>query len=612
LLIARRLETKNRKIIGNITAITFSDAFKSLEKVKNARYGIYSVSADAPVLLDDYLDNQYSNDMRLGVMHNWAFSFSPAHRIEFKNLLNISSRNRLTERTGIKDMSSMYYREQTEMQYTYRLTYSGQFAGTHDFSPNKSLTWNAGYSFADRREPDRRIVTNQAGIGSADDIADVVTTNDNISRYFQNLEDHSVSAAVNYRHGFAFGNFKPVLKTGLYGEFRNREFQNREYVYRYNNLSYEERQRYLKLPFEELIEIDKVYLEDITQKTNNYSATVGHLAGYLAVEIPIKKLSIYGGARLESNNTLLTRDRSKSPDFMLITYKDIHDLHLLPSVNLTYKFSKKHQVRCAYGLSVNRPELREISPTVYFDFDLFGEIGGNEDLKTAVINNVDLRYEFYPSVGETVSVGVFYKHFQNPIEWTFIDMGGSLRYLYENAGHATSYGAEIELRKSLDFIKLPSFTLMLNAAFIESKVHFNRGEVVLEPDRPMQGQSPYIINVGLYYRSQKGRWEASLLYNRIGKRIVGLGKSNSIDQNINNMIPDSYEMPRNIVDFTLSKRIGKYVELRLAVKDILSENVVFKQFPKFQKDETVYKREQITRLYNPGQSLSLGITIKTN
>jgi hypothetical protein len=128
----------------------------------------------------------------------------------------------------------------------------------------------------------------------------------------------------------------------------------------------------------------------------------------------------------------------------------------------------------------------------------------------------------------------------------------------------------------------------------------------------MQGQSPYVINAGLFYQSEKMQLNASLLYNRIGKRIVGLGKSNSIEHNINTLIPDSYEMPRNELDFTLSKSIGKRIEIRCSVKDILSESVIYKQFPKFEKDGVVYEREQITRRYNPGQSIALGIALKIN
>ncbi|MDR1881006.1 MAG: TonB-dependent receptor, partial [Tannerellaceae bacterium] len=254
----------------------------------------------------------------------------------------------------------------------------------------------------------------------------------------------------------------------------------------------------------------------------------------------------------------------------------------------------------------------ELSPSVYFDFDLFSEIGGNENLKTASIDNLDLRYEFYPATGETVSVGLFYKRFKNPIEWTFIDMGGSLRYNYENAARADSWGIELDLRKKLDFIGMPGLSLILNAALIESNIHFKAGEIIAEPDRSMQGQSPYVINTGLFYQSAKGAFNTSLLYNRIGKRIVGLGKSNSVEPDINTLIPDAYEMPRNLLDFTIGKEIGKGIEIRLSVKDLLSEEVVYKQFPKFRKDDTVYEREQITRRYRPGQSISLGISLKIN
>jgi len=617
-MIARRIERENRKIIGNITALTYSNTFKSIENIKNMRYGIYSAATDMPILFDNYTDNQYSNDVRVGLLHNWAFILSSSNHIEFKNLLNILGKNRLTERTGIKEVSSMYYREQTEMQYTSRLTYSGQVSGTHNISTNQTLTWNAGYSFADRNEPDRRIVANMCGIDSEEEIPFAILKNDDIKRYFQHLTDHSFSTTMNYKQTFRIGkNIKPSLKTGLYGECRMRDFQNREFTYRYNKLSFDERQAYLILPFEQMLEeqylgANKVYIDEITRNTNNYSAVVGHIAGYAALEIPINKFSVYTGVRIENQNTRLTRNSSMSPlpSDALIVHKDIHDLNVLPSINLMYKFSKKHQLRSAYGISVNRPELREISPAIYYDFDLFSEIGGNEELKTAIINNIDLRYEFYPNQGEVISLGVFYKRFKNPIEWTFIDMGGSLRYLYENADKANSYGIEMELRKKLDFIKMPSFTLVVNAALIESSVRFKPGEVLIEPDRPMQGQSPYIINAGLYYRSKKGEWDAALLYNRIGKRIVGLGKSNNPNQAINSIIPDAYEMPRNVLDFTISKSIGKYVELRFSIKDILSENMIFKQFPKFEKEGIIHEREQITKQYNPGQSLLFGINVK--
>lgn len=613
-MMARRIDTRGGQTVGNITAVNYSNTYKTIEGIQNSRYGIYSAQADRPIYLNNYIDNQYSNDVRVGGMHNWSLLLNNANRIEFKNLLNILGRNRLTERTGTSQGSGVYYIEETEMLYSSRLTYTGQFSGTHDFNNKGTLGWDAGYSYANRNEPDRRIVRNQAGMGTPEDTPPP-TSNENIRRYFQKLNDHNVSAAANYRQPFLMLGLVPMLRGGFYGEYRTRDYTPREFIYEYGNLTNAERHDYLQLPFQQMLQdeylgADKVYIEENTRKTNAYSAKVYHGAAYAALDIPVGKFNIYAGARIESRTTHLKRDRSDAADLIMMTTDTIADLNLLPSVNLTYKFTEKHQLRAAYGRSVNRPELRELSPTVYYDFDLFSEIGGNPDLETALIDNLDFRWEFYPANGETVSVGAFYKHFRNPIEWTFIDMGGTWRYLYENADHATSWGFELDVRKKLDFIGMRNFSLVLNAAWIESSVTFEPGEVVSEPNRPMQGQSPYIINAGLYYANDRLGLDMALLYNRIGRRIVGLGKSNSVNPDPNSLIPDSYEMPRNSLDFTLTKQLSKRFELRLAARDILSEDVVYRQFPKFVKDGVTYKREQTTRRYNPGQSFSVGITLK--
>jgi outer membrane receptor protein involved in Fe transport len=615
LTLARRIETKNNRTVGNLTSLNYSNTFRGVLGMKNARYDTYNYKEDTPVYLDNYLDNQFANDVRLGVLHNWSLVIDPLNRFEFKNLLNILGRNRLTERRGIKDASSMYYREQTEIQYSSRMIYSGQFSGLHDLSDvSATVNWDVGYSYAGKNEPDRRIINNYAGIGSETDIPFVTTRNDNISRYFHRLYDNTFSAALNYKQSFD-RIFSTVLKAGCYGEYQFRDYSMREFVYRYSNLTYDERQTYLSLPFVEMLNdrylgADKVFIDEITQKTNNYSVAVLHTAGYVGIEIPVNRLSIYAGARVENRHTELTRDRSMNPSLALMTAKAINELDLLPSVNLVYKFSEQHQLRAAYGRSVNRPELRELSPSVYFDFDLFSEIGGNENLKTAKIDNFDLRYEFYPALGETVSLGVFYKYFLRPIEWTFVDMGGSLRYSYENAKEAVSRGVEFDVRKKLDFVGLPAVSVIANAALIASDIHFETGEVVSEPDRNMQGQSPYVINVGIYYSSDKAGLNISAFYNRIGKRIVGLGKSNVPDQDINNMVPDSYEMPRNALDVSIIKMLSKRIEIRCSIRDVLSEDIVFMQFPRFKKDNAIYQREQVTKRYRQGQFVSFGVSIK--
>lgn len=610
-------DTKRGVEVGVISAINYSNTYKSVLGIENSRYGIYSVSSDSPIILDDYIDNSYTNDVRVGVMHNWAFKIDGYNTIEFRNLFNQLGRNRLIERQGIKDMSSTYFIDQTEMLYNSRLSYTGQLAGSHRFGDERTnkIDWNASYSYANKREPDRRIVTNLAGISGSVVDYDMPTANDNIKRYYQRLNDNIGSLSVDYKKSFTNGVFNPELKAGAYFDFRDRVYNPREFIYRYDNLSYTERQTYLYLPYEQMLQnswlgADKVYIDEITKKSDAYSAQSNNTAAYIAANMPVGNFNFYFGARYEFNEIRLTSDKSADPSKEIIVKNSYPTHDILPSVNMTYNISERNLIRLSYGKTLNRPEFRELSPSVYYDFELFSEVAGNENLKTAYIQNLDLRYEFYPSSGETVSVGMFYKHFRNPIEWTFIDMGGSLRYSYENAVSAQNLGVEVELRKNLDFLNLPNVTIVANGAYINSNVKFNDGGVVKTEDRSMQGQSPFIVNGGVFYQSSKLGLMANVQYNIIGKRIIGIGKSNSTNNDINTNIPDSYEMPRNVLDISVAKTIGKMFEIKLGVKDLLAQDVVFKQFPKFEQEGVLYTREQTTRRFNMGRFFSLGLTIK--
>lgn len=102
-----------------------------------------------------------------------------------------------------------------------------------------------------------------------------------------------------------------------------------------------------------------------------------------------------------------------------------------------------------------------------------------------------------------------------------------------------------------------------------------------------------------------------MLYNRIGKRIIGVGRVDTSDGgSINNNIPDSYEMPRNALDLTFSKKFGNRVELKMSIGDILAESLIYKQFPEFIDASGVkQERSQITKSYKPGRTFNLNISV---
>lgn len=102
---------------------------------------------------------------------------------------------------------------------------------------------------------------------------------------------------------------------------------------------------------------------------------------------------------------------------------------------------------------------------------------------------------------------------------------------------------------------MKNFSLSLNGALIKSNVNFEPGSK--EEDRPMQGQSPYLVNAGLFYQQPKNGWNAAILYNRIGKRIIGVGRSlGSAGNEVR--VPDSYEMPRNAIDLSASRNSANW------------------------------------------------------
>ncbi len=237
---------------------------------------------------------------------------------------------------------------------------------------------------------------------------------------------------------------------------------------------------------------------------------------------------------------------------------------------------------------MNRPEFREIAPFYFFDFELNAGTEGDPEIKQAYIHNFDIRYEMYPDNGELFTIGAFYKKFNDPIEQV-IKATTPTRYTYQNVEGAYCFGIETEVRKSLDFIPaLKEFTFVLNASLIKSQVKFN--ENYLLRDRPLEGQSPFIVNAALFYQNEKGLM-VSLLYNVIGKRIsaVGIPSPNEWDDT-----PNIYEMPRNVLDLTFSKMIGKKIEIKGGIRDILNEEIRYVQPVDATVDMNIYTNGEVT------------------
>lgn len=582
-------------------AANVSSCYRSLRDMENSLYGPYDVTNGHSVALRKATDNQYTHEMRYGAMLNLSFRpKSDMNLFEWKNIFNQIVKDRYSERSGynaqadnINDME--YYRSS-------RPTFNTQLTGSHTFGSNL-IDWSAGYAFARRNLPDRRLIERT-------DRTEQTMGIYRIGREFTRLNEHTGSLSANYRREFELAFIRPLLKTGVYGEYRTRTYRTRSFQYGWQPDN--------SLPdgfmFDPDVQgsvlndsnygPDKLYLYEEVNYLNNYNAGQTLGAAYLSLTVPFRKFDLHAGVRYEyCRQTLEMNTRQYEESLQRTTY-DYSGL--FPSVNLTCHITDTHQLRAAYGRSVNRPEFRELSSSVYYDFDLGSSVMGNPDLKSAEIDNVDLRWEYYPSKGEQISVALFYKHFANPIEWTYTVAGGTdLIYSFINAKGADNYGVELDIRKNLGFMGLEDFSLSFNGALIKSKVRFDGSTNNI--DRPMQGQSPYLINAGLFYNNAARGWSAAALYNIIGKRIIGVGNryGTASDGTARN-IPNSYEMPRHSLDCSVSKRIGHW-SLKLAARDILAGKYIFKQIETVGQNGSNKKIEETTRSYKPGRNFNLKI-----
>jgi hypothetical protein len=76
------------------------------------------------------------------------------------------------------------------------------------------------------------------------------------------------------------------------------------------------------------------------------------------------------------------------------------------------------------------------------------------------------------------------------------------------------------------------------------------------------------------------------------------------------LIPDIYEMPRNVIDLSINKKIGKSLELKFGIKDLLAQNFVTQQTYEYIKQGENKSTTLNNKVYNLGRTLSLGLSYK--
>lgn len=593
-ILGRNFQRKQKDFMGLLFSVSYNKTLSRNEGTRTFFAPEYENQAQRI-----YTEDNYNTQTLLGAIANLSFKFSNNHSLSFKNLFSINSDDRVLTREGKDDAINEpdRYTRSFALWFTSNRILTNQLIGEHYFpTPKIKLNWTASYSSIARDVPALRRMVYDSVAGSDAWLAKLLdpnpVDNDNTAglTFYSTNREKVYNARFDVSRNVIFSDkFQSLFKVGGYFQQRDRTFnprllafcnfntptfdvsilqQNPAVVFGQNNIGYLSGGR------------TGLTLKDITEIRDLYTAGTDLYSAYAMTDQRFgKKLRLIYGVRLEQFRQKL------NAEFNAFTPVRVNTLttDLLPSANLVFSPTTKQNIRLCYSKTLNRPEFRELAPFLFRDYTIRYAIFGDTSLVRATIDNFDFRYEIFPGKAQIFSVSAFHKRFINPIE--LISARNQDRTLtYRNTPSATLTGAELEFRALLgEWVGSGSpvwnrLTVFGNFTWVTSKVDLkitDTSNYFSRTGRPIQGQSPYVLNGGITYVDDDRGISSTLSVNRYGQRIF-LASNGDQFQNGVLIEPNLWENGRTQLDFQFSKSFPKKnLELRLNVKDILAQTLFF-------------------------------------
>ncbi|NML23868.1 TonB-dependent receptor [Pseudoflavitalea sp. G-6-1-2] len=631
-------KTGEKGRLFNITSVTYSHETKnptiSMQTGNTYAYQLDPVYGNYGGLNRFRVSRQSSENSKINVLENLTWKWNEYNRLMLRNFF-VNDGRVLTSIVDASpnavhrlDSSGQYKRTKDYMlSFQQRTLYSVNLGGAHQFRKNKSseFEWNLGYTFNQQKVPDQRILHFQSyNFGPYYSVGSNTGLMENqfygmISRLFTTNREQVYNASIDYTMHLTK---QWMVKAGTYQMYKLREVNRRFFRINRGGLmpgdhggangaanepayndgyGLSDRRKTWFTPnqlnnlwseyyFPENNSGLKIY--DETSPSDSYKASEQNNSAYLMGEWKTtnEQFTVNAGLRVEYDRQKAASGVQQD-DRLKLSYANHPLTSWLPSLNISYRPFSTIVARAGYGRTVNRPEFREISSFNDFDFSNNERINGDPSVVTSTLDNYDFRAEWYPKSlqqNEMLTAGVFYKRIKDPIErfrreQTSPDLANFTNITYGNTFRAEVYGVEAEIRKNLGFISkryLKNITLVLNGAWVESKTTqiikngFRRDTL---PGRPLQGQSPYVLNGGLFYENIGWGTKVGVIYNVNGPRIYAKApynpKSTIQDPREQQLSrPDLVQLPMHLLDVAITQRLVKSLQAKFTVQNILDQS----------------------------------------
>ncbi|PWK20818.1 TonB-dependent receptor [Xanthomarina spongicola] len=499
-------------------------------------------------------------------------------------------------RDAIANTDEGFY--QMNVQFDQTQMYVNQLLGKHT-SGKIDVDWGFGYNYVFSKQPDRKrisIENYQFALDNDIDTNPVFYSNVNYDnqRYFQDIEDDEYNGRINLAYN---ANDYLKLNFGFNGRSKKRDFENIRYGYDIVDSGYQITD---VNNFNSIFTIDNLNLnngddgvyeikvinalpsQSNTNRPglpeNTYEGKLDIFAGYVDAEIKAgEKWLFVPGIRLESFQQDIAFDVINLGNQGKNTISSYENFYL-PSLNIKYALNDDQNLRFSASQTVSIPEFKEVAPFVYEDIST--RIGGNPDLLDkgySKILNIDLKYEWFYTKSEIVSVALFTKEIKDPVNLVVgADATGTQRY-FRTGDKANVYGVEVEIRKNIltDTNDEPKLSLGFNATYMKteqdlySSIDGEYYDVSFEKSEDeLQGASPLILNADINYSPTFGNYKpvANLVFSYFSDRIDALG-SGQLGNVIEKGVPT--------LDFIWKNSFGENLEINFSIKNLLNPTIEY-------------------------------------
>ncbi len=505
------------KKFGFIVAANYQNLYKG---TNSSYFEDEMVQTESTLRLTSIKERVYSeNQVQYGIHAKFDYVFSSRHKLEWYNFLvsNGNTQVRQSNSTNFKlsydpENGTLDMSNQTRMRTTNQQIFASTLQGEHTLTDQLLINWSAIYSKAGLQRPDQIYV-------NLDNLRQNYVDNINIDgdgseRRWEHNSDQDISAIVNIKYSLPIEKGKLKLQAG--GLFRNK---NRDNFY----VKYTLKPVDTNQSFETIDQINwTVYTPKGSVGPLTYSATEIIGAGYLQGRYELKGLEAIVGVRAEYTNQgyhMFYPNAGESPDGSQI-YTDI-----LPNIQLKYSPHENINWRASYYRSVNRPGYFEIVP-YQIQEEEYTEYG-NKNLKRTTIDNVDIRWEYFPKVMDQILIGAFFKNINSPIEFAYFSVNQRQSgYGLQNLGNAQNFGMEVDVIKYIRMLGVKANYTYTHSAITTSKVYYGKDEngntktLSVDQTRPLVGQAAHVANVSLLIKDVNHGWDGQLSASYTGDKIV--------------------------------------------------------------------------------------------